>query len=103
MTLPARRSARVALRMSTVGSIGMASAPSFRARLLSLGSLGRKSAGAAAMTSTSAADSSSRTAASSSWVVSTPRTRTPIGGASATGPEMSTTSAPRSQAASARR
>ena len=48
-------------------------------RLRSLGSLGRKSAGAAAITSTSAAGSSARTASSRSAVLSTRRIAGPIG------------------------
>ena len=90
--------------MSPVGSIGIASAPSMRARLLSLGSLGRKSAGAAAMTSTSAAGQlRAHRVLELAWCVSTRRTCTPIGAGSATGPEIRTTSAPRSHAASATR
>ena len=41
MTLPDRRASRVALRMSAVGSSGMASAPSLRGRLEALISAGR--------------------------------------------------------------
>ena len=90
--------------MSSVGSIGIASAPSIRERLLSLGLLGRKSAGAAAITSTSAAGQlGAHRLLELRGSISTRRTVTPIGAGSATGPEISTTSAPRSQAASATR
>ena len=87
-----------------MGSIGIASAPSTRLRLLALGSLGRKSAGAAAITSTSvrgqlAPDRRFQLAGA----LDPAERRRPPEAPSATGPEMSTTSAPRSQATSATR
>ena len=70
-----------------------------RLRLLALGSLGRKSAGAAAITSTSAAGSSAPDRRFQLAGALDPPERRPRSAAAARpGPEMSTTSAPRSQA-----
>jgi hypothetical protein len=64
-------------------------------------SRGRKSATAAAMTSTSAAGSAAATASRICSAVSTRTSSTPTGAGSAEGPEISVTSAPRRQAAAA--
>ena len=87
--------------MSGAASQAMRGGP---ARFLSLrraGCFGRQSATAAAITSQSQPRTWRRTAASISAAVVTGTKRAPRGGASATGPETSTTSWPARRAASA--
>src|SRR5215207_3731173 len=95
-----RRPAATAAPLSVVGSSSMLRPwlPS-RGILASVGDAGRKSDGAAAMISTSASEKRSRTAASSSAVVSTGTAV--AGSASVTFAATSVTSAPRRAASSA--
>jgi hypothetical protein len=85
-----------------VRSISMRSSPPSSFLIFSpAGAAGRKSATAAAMTSTSASGRCSATAEAISAAVSTRTTRAPTGGGRWEGPETTTTSAPLRHAAAA--
>ena len=87
--------------MSSVGSSESSREPE-RCSLPAAGSAARKSAGAAAISSTCVAGNSSPAAAASWAAVSTSMRRTPAGAGSATLAAISVTSAPRLAAAAAR-
>src|SRR3990172_2434371 len=101
-TAPLGRSRLVVSRMSGVGSSASEVVPVARSRFSRVGVAGRKSAGAAAMIKMSARSSARATACWSCSVLSTRWISIPGGAASVVGPEISSTSAPRAKAASAR-